>query len=405
MSPLMELLSQRDTVSASELLAQIKEGLSPASGPSGSGAATHQLLLDYFKLDAKTSASSFGQAFKRYPQTARSLLALCQAQGLVELCALMQSVIEAKPSPSGVFKESLQAQANGAGPAHQKGIDAFIEGFSSVAFADPGNEADIELSLAWSAVEDCLLDQVAIHADVIAFDWGPTVRAQRQREQTVRNALADRTALQMLQALLEDAAPQVVAQPSDYDMDRAGAPRQPVTIAVHHIGPHQALPTAQAADLARHPAAAQLLAVYQALNGAALFCTDRQDLWSAGFVFLPAQQWTAASAEVVDWLSSVDFQDDPDAMPDWVRSAIPFGKIPGDASYWIVPVEGPCAGTVMLSNDDVSVEEPRYPSFDHFVATLCLQPEQVLGCGGYVSYPAADNAYSLYPVGYRGGSA
>ena len=405
MSPLMELLSQRDTVSASELLAQIKEGLAPAPAPSGSGAATHQLLQDYFKLDAKASASSFGQAFKRYPQTARSLLALCQAQGLVELCALMQSVMEAKPSPSGVFKESLQAQVNGARPAHQKGIDAFIEGFSSIAFADPGNEADIELSLAWSGVEDCLLDQVAIHADVIAFDWGPTVRAQRQREQTVRNALAGRTALQMLQALLEDAAPQVVAQPSDYDMDHAAAPRQPDTITVHHIGPHQALPAAQAADLARHPAAAQLLALYQSVNGAALFCTDRQDLWSAGFVFLPAQQWDTASAEVVDWLSSVDFQDDPDALPDWVRSAIPFGKIPGDASYWIVPVEGPCAGTVMLSNDDVSAEEPRYPSFDHFVATLCLQPEQVLGCGGYVSYPAADDAYSLYPVGYRGGGA
>jgi hypothetical protein len=280
-----------------------------------------------------------------------------------------------------------------------------MEGFSSVAFANPGNEADIELSLAWSAVEDCLLDQVAVHADVIAFDWGPTVRAQRQREQTVRDALAGRTALHMLQYLLDDAAPQIIAQPSDYDMDHAGAPRQTVTIAAHHVGPHQALPTAQAADLARRSTATQLLAVYQSLNGAALFCTDARDLWSAGFVFLPAQQWDAASAEVVDWLCSVDFQDDPDALPDWVRSAIPFGKIPGDASYWILPVEGPYAGTVMLSNDDVSAEEPRYPSFDAFVATLCLQPEQVLGCGGYVSYPAAGNAYNLYPVGYRSGSA
>lgn len=405
MTPLTELLVQRDTVSASELLAQLQEGLAHSAAQSGAGAATHQLLLDYFKLNAKVGASSFAQGFQRYPHTAQALLELCQAQGLTELCVLMQSVMEAKPSPSGAFKASLQAQANDANPAHAKGVAAFIQGFSSVAFADPGNEADIELSLAWSAVEDCLLDQVAIHADVIAFDWGPTVRAQRQREQTVRNALADRTALQMLQALLEDAAPQVVAQPSDYDMDHAAAPRQPDTITVHHIGPHQALPAAQAADLARHPAAAQLLALYQSVNGAALFCTDRQDLWSAGFVFLPAQQWDTASAEVVDWLSSVDFQDDPDALPDWVRSAIPFGKIPGDASYWIVPVEGPCAGTVMLSNDDVSAEEPRYPSFDHFVATLCLQPEQVLGCGGYVSYPAADDAYSLYPVGYRGGSA
>lgn len=403
MTPLMELLSQRDSVSASELLVQLREGLAHSPALSGAGAATHQLLLDYFKLDAKASASSFGQAFKRYPQTAQTLLDLCQAQGLTELCALMQSVMRAEPRPSGVFKQGLKDQANSLNPAHQKGIAAFVEGFSSVAFATPGNEADIELSLAWGAVEDCLLDQVAVHANVIAFDWGPTVRAQRQREQAVRNALVDRTALQMLQALLNDAAPQVIAQPCDYDMDHAGAPRQPVTIAVHHIGPNLALPTAQAADLAQRPAAAQLLALYQALNGAALFCTDAQDLWSAGFVFMPAQQWDATRAEVVDWLSSVDFQDDPAALPDWVRSAIAFGKIPGDASYWILPVEGPYAGTVMLSNDDVSAEEPRYPSFDAFVATLCLQPEQVLGCGGYVSYPAASTAYNLYPVGYRSG--
>lgn len=403
MTPLTELLQQRDAVSASELLVQLKEGLPHSSATSGAGAATHQLLLDYFKLDAKASASSFGQAFKRYPQTAQALLDLCRAQGLTDLCALMQSVLDAKPSPSGAFKQGLKDQANSANPDHQKGIAAFIAGFSKVAFANPGNEADIELSLAWSAVEDCLLDQVAVHADAIAFDWGPKVRAQRQREQTVRDALTDTTALQMLQALLDDAAPQVIAQPSDYDMDHAGAPRRPVTIAVHHVGPHHPLPTAQAADLARHPAAAQLLAVYRSLNGAALFCTDAQDLWSAGFVFLPAQQWDAASAEVVDWLSSVDFQDDPAALPDWVRRAIAFGKIPGDASYWILPVDGPYAGTVMLSNDDVSAEEPRYPSFDAFVATLCLQPEQVLGCGGYVSYPAASNAYNLYPVGYRSG--
>lgn len=405
MTPLMELLSQRESVSASELLVQLKEGLPRVSALSGTGAATHQLLLDFFKLDARASASSFGDAFKRYPQTAQTLLNLCQDHGLVELCALMQSVIDAKPRPSGVFKESLQTQVDEAKPALAKGIAAFIQGFSSVAFANPDSEADIELSLAWSAVEDCLLDQVAAHADVIAFDWGPAVRAQRQREQAVCKALAGRSALQMLQSLLNDTAPQVIAQPCDYDMDHAGAPRQPVHIAVHHVGPHQALPAAQATSLARYPDAAQLLAVYQTLNGAALFCTDAHDLWSAGFVFLPAQQWETASAEVVNWLSSVDFQDDPNALPGWVRSAIAFGKIPGDASYWILPVEGPYAGTVMLSNDDVSAEEPRYASFDTFVATLCLQPELVLGCGGYVSYPAASNNYNLYPVGYRGGDA
>lgn len=405
MTPLAELLQQRDAVPASELLIQLKEGLAPAAAASGAGAATHQLLLDYFKLDAKASASSFGQAFKRYPQTAQALLGLCQAQGHTEVCALMQSVMAASPRPTGAFKQGLTAQAAQADPAHAKGIAAFIQGFASVAFANPDSEADIELALAWGAVEDCLLDEVAGHADAIAFDWGPTVRAQRQREQAVRQALAERPVLQMLQALLQDKAPQVLAQASEYDREHGGANARIVPIAVQHIGPHEALPAAQAAQLTAYPAAAQLLAVYQALNGAALFCTDPQDLWSAGFVFLPAQQWDEARAEMLDWLTSVDFQDDPEALPDWVRSAVPFGKIPGDASYWILPVEGPFAGTVMLSNDDVSAEEPRYTSFDAFVATLCLQPEQVLGCGGYVSYIVPGQAESLYPVGYRSGAA
>ena len=404
MTPLTELLMQRNGVAASEIMAQLREGLAPSPALSGTGAATHQLLLDYFQLDAMASASSFGKAFRRYPQTAQALLALCHAQGLTALCALMQSVMDDRPRPSGAFKQGLQQQADQAGPIATSGISAFIQGFSSVAFANPESEADIELSLAWDAVEDCLLDQVAVHADVIAFDWGPAVRAQRQREQAMHNALASKSALQMLQSLLNDTAPQVIAQPSDYDMEHAGAPRQPVHIAVHHAGPHQALALAQAASVARHPAAAQLLAVYQSLNGAALFCTDAHDLWSAGFVFLPAQQWETANAEVVDWLTSVDFQDDPASLPDWVRSAVAFGKIPGDASYWILPVEGPYAGTVMVSNDDVSAEAPRYPSFDTFVATLCLQPELVLGCGGYVSYASGNEAYNLYPVGYRGNS-
>lgn len=394
---------QRDAVATSELMVQLKEGLAQSTAQSGEGADTHQLLLDYFKLDARASASSFGNAFKRHPQTAKSLLDLCRAQGLTELCALMQSVMDAKPRPSGAFKKGLdaQAQADTTRPSGKSGITAFIEGFSRVAFASADNEADIELSLAWGAVEDCLLDKVAVHADAIAFDWGPTVREKRQRARAVFDALAQRSALRMLQDLLQDAAPQVLAQPSEWDMEREGVPRDIVAIAVHHMGPSEALPPARAAQLAQYPAAAQLLALYQAINGAALFCTDARDLWSAGFVLLPAQQWDEASGQVVDWLSSVDFQEDPASLPHWVRSAIAFGKIPYDASYWILPVEGPFAGTVMLSNDDVSAETPRYASFDAFVATLCLQPAQVLGSGGYVCYPSADDTYNLYPVGYR----
>ena len=403
MTPLTELLQRRDSVSAGELLLQVKEGLAPGLAGSGAGAATHQLLLDYFKLDARASESSFAAAFKRYPATAEALRQLAQAQGLTQMCALMQSVLERQARPTGAFKAGLQTQANALqGKPDKAGVLAALKGFASVAFASADSEADMELSLAWGALEECLLDQLALHADVINFQWGPTERKKRQQAQGVQTALASHSAVQLLQAFFADASPQVLAQPSEWDMEKEGAPTAVVPITVQHLNLAEPLPAGWAAQLAQAPAAAQLLAVYQQVNGAALFCTDPTDAWSAGFFFLPASMWDEARAEVLQWLSSVDYQDDPEALPAWVRSIIPFGKIPGDASYWILPVDGPHAGQVLLSNDDVTADTSRHASFDDFVATLRLTPEQVLGSGGYVSYPGAGDAHLLYPVGYRG---
>lgn len=208
-----------------------------------------------------------------------------------------------------------------------------------------------------------------------------------------------------MQAFIHDAQPQVLAQAPEWDRQNAGDPEAIVPIPVHHIGPTTALPAAQAARWADCPAAAPLLAVYRAVYGAALFCTDPRDVWSTGFVLLPSEQWDAARAEVVQWLTAADFQGDGAALPAWVHSAIPFGKIPGDASYWILPTEGHFAGQVLLSNDDVSAETSRYASFDVFVAMLRVHPELVIGSGGYTSYPTSNPDVMLYPVGYRAGAA
>ena len=293
---------------------------------------------------------------------------------------------------------ALKAQA--AKWADQPGLVAALQGFASAAFDTPGHEAEIELSLAWGALEDCLLDQVAMHACHIDFAWGPTEQKKRIEAQAVQAALALKSASQMLQDFLTDVAPCVMAQPSEWDMAHEGAPADIIQVAVQHVALIDPLTQAQATHLAACPAALQLLAVYHQTPGAALFCTDPDDLWTAGFLFLPPAQWDEASAEMVDWLTSVDFQDEPDSLPAWVRSAIAFGKIPGDASYWMLPLEGPLAGHVLLSNDDVSAQTSRYPNFDHFVATLRVAPQTILGSGGYVSYPSADGRHQLYPVGY-----
>jgi hypothetical protein len=337
MKPLKELLAQRDTVAASELLLQVKEGLSKAPAQSGPGAQAHQLALDYFRLDERASASSFVAAFKKYPATARTLLDLCREQGLNAWCNLMQSVLEASPKPTGAFKSGLQTQMEA--PAAQGGLLAALNGFASVAFASNGSEAEMELSLGWHAVEDCVLDQLEEYVDAIDFDWGPTERAKHQQAREIEAALAATPAFALLQALLQHAQPQVLAQAPEWDREHAGAPADIVPIAVQHVGPAQEMNAATRAQLEAYPAAAQLLAVYRAVNGAALFCTDAADTWSAGFV--------------------------------------------------------------LLSNDDVSAETFRYRSFDAFVATLVRFPECIFGSGGYISYPAEQGGHALYPVGYQ----
>lgn len=398
MTPLQELLAQRDAVTRTDLMHQLREGLSKNAAASGPGSATHQLLLGYFKLDERASSAGFASAFKKYPDTAQSLLALCNSQRLTALGALMQSVMQGQSRPDGGFKRALNAQAQENGD--KPGLVAALRGFAGAAFSSPGHEADMELSLGWGALEDCLLDQVALHATDIDFSWGHTERKKRQQAQTIQAALADRSAAHMLQDFLTDVNPYMLAQPSEYDMEHAGAPTDTTKIELHHMAYTEPLADALARHLASYPAAQQLLAVYQQTPGVALCCTDLHDLWSAGFLMLPPAQWEEARGEMLNWLTAVDFQDDPAGPPAWVRSAIAFGKIPGDASFWMLPIEGPLAGHVLLTNDDVGAETSRYPNFDSVVATLRLFAQDILGGGGYVSYSRADTQHVLYPVGY-----
>lgn len=59
----------------------------------------------------------------------------------------MHSAMDAKPSPSDVLDDSLKDRADSANPLHEKGVVAFLDGFSRIAFANADSEVDIELSL------------------------------------------------------------------------------------------------------------------------------------------------------------------------------------------------------------------------------------------------------------------
>jgi hypothetical protein len=404
MKPLQELLSLRESSSMAEVMGRLEEGLSRNAAESGAGAAAHQMMLDYFKLNERACNSSFRSAFKKFPSTADALQTLCIANDLTIVAQLMQSLRDGSAKPLGVFKDALVTQAEAIkGTPDKAGVLTALQGFAKAALASPNSEAEMELSLCWDAVEDCLLDQLAPHADVIAFDWGPLERKKREQSRTVHSALMQTPAVEMLIAFFTDPHPQILAKASEWDVKNEGASGDEVAVTVCHVGPQGALPSSWVQALSEYEPASQLLAVYQQINGAALFCTDRNDLWSAGIVLLPADQWDEARGEVIDWLTAVDFQEDPTQLPGWVRSAIAFGKIPGDASYWLLPVDGPFAGKVLLSNDDVSAESFRYPSFDAFIATLRLHPQLIVGSGGYIRYNSPDEKFPIFPDGYRAG--
>ncbi|MBK7006977.1 MAG: hypothetical protein IPH37_19155 [Burkholderiales bacterium] len=178
---------------------QLRAGLARTAAASGTGAPIHQLLLDYFKLDERASNASFESAFKKYPETAQTLLALCSAHQLSTLHSLMQSLMEGQARPHGAFKRGLQAQAYSRMPTSPVG-KAALQGFASAAFSSPGAEVEMELSLGWNALEDCLLDRAAEHASVIDFAWGPAEQKKRAEALAIRLALARGAASDMLRA-------------------------------------------------------------------------------------------------------------------------------------------------------------------------------------------------------------
>ena len=94
----------------------------------------------------------------------------------------------------------------------------------------------------------------------------------------------------------------------------------------------------------------------------------------------------------------VTWQDEPQDVPDWLESAIPFGCTPGDSERWLLPTRGPHAGRVLLSDTDVIDDSPRYASIGHFFAALLLDTRRTLGIGGFVNY--ARRAYPRDPATY-----
>jgi hypothetical protein len=396
MNDLRELLATRATQSDALVLRALREGLATEPARSGEAAALHAQLQGYFALDEAATTRSFASAFRRHADTARALMAMLAEDGEDTVVQLMRSLLEGRPRPTGALAAALQGEAAAQAQSAGAGVKAALDAFAKTALGSPGSSAEMELSLAWGVVEGGLLDRVERLADALAFAHGPAHREAAARTRALDERVARSSIAEMIAALAEAKRPRVLARPSEWDIGHEGAPEALVEVPVRHHW--QRIPLGPAEQLGDSPAAQQLKQLYAAANGAALFIPLQHEPHEAGLVLIADSEWEAEREQVMTWIT----MGDPE-LPEWAHTLVPIAALNGDASRWVVPLSGPLAGTVMLSNDDVPAEQARYASVAHFVAALRLCPQEVLANGGYVSYVAPDHGHALYPAGYAEG--
>jgi hypothetical protein len=395
MSDLHELMATRGTQPDALVLHALRDGLAADPAASGAAADLHALLQGYFALDEAATSRSFASAFSRHPDTARALLALLAEDGADTIVQLMGSLLAGKPQPTGALAAGLKGEAAAQAAGIGGGVQAAFEAFTKTALASDASSAEMELSLAWGVVEGGLLDRVERHADALAFTHGPAHREAAARTRGLDDLVARSSIGDMLVAMAAAPRPLVLARPSEYDIAHQGAPAALVEVPVRHQWHHA--PLGPAARLGDSAAATQLKQLYAFANGAELFIPLEHEPREAGLVLIADGEWESEREHMMVWLTMGDGAAD---LPDWAHSLVPIAALAGDASRWVVPLEGPHAGAVMLSNDDVHESRTRYPSVAHFVAALRLCTQQVLGNGGYVSYVVPEHGHLLYPEGY-----
>ena len=396
MNDLQQLLAQRSTQAAAVILKSLREGLAADPAASGPAAALHALLQGFFAIEQVACDSDNRTALQGHPEAARQLMAMVEADGETKVARLMRSLIDGPPRPLGALKAGLD-EAAGVAKRHGTAIEGALAAFADAALASPATAADMELSLGWSAVEEGLLDRVAAQADQLAFAHGQSHRQAEWRDQQIHALAAQRDVPALLTRLLSARHPRVLAQASEWDIGHEQAPDDVVEIPVaHRLRP---APLGPAAQLPADAALAPLRALYACTNGGELFVPLQHEPSDPGLQLIADSDWDTERDNVMTWVTMGD--DEDTVYPPWVHSLVPIAMLPGDASRWVVPIEGPYIGSVMLSNDDVRDEQVRYPSLTHFLAALCLLPQEVLGHGGYVSYLVGDGRFLWYPVGWR----
>lgn len=254
---------------------------------------------------------------------------------------------------------------------------------------------DIVLSMLDEDLDGAIIDFVAEHAAEFALDAPAEVAEQDRRDEQVSKLAAARSAVELMDALLAHRNPRIRALLREDE--RRGKPTDWLELPVQHRTHGPAKPKVIEGLRKQYgPAADELLDLYLRHDGCDLFIANGEP----GFMFAPIADWPSHRERVMEWAREVTWADEPDEVPDYLESSIPFGWIDGDSERWLLVTRGPHAGRVMLSDTDVIEDEPRFQSIGEVLASLTLDTRRILGSGGYVSYDKGKNPGSFYPEEY-----
>lgn len=303
-----------------------------------------------------------------------------EQNGFAETARLLADVLQDKPVAGPV---SVTATINGVA--------------TSIPMpADRWGATDIALSFADEGLDDAILDFAIANAGSFALQTPAAVATKDGVANRIAALAASEPAIAIIESMLLHRKPRIRAQiRSD---ERTGRDDDWIEISVAHRAGNPA-PSALLVKLRKQygNAADALLDIYAKYDGLELFATQDE----TAFHFLPIAAWREHHEDVMRWSAEVTWQDEPNEIPDYLHTAIPFGYTPGDSERWLLITEGQHAGKVMLSDTDSIEDEARFESIAYFAAALTLDVDRTVGVGGLVSYEKdGSSGGSYYPQHY-----
>jgi len=119
----------------------------------------------------------------------------------------------------------------------------------------------------------------------------------------------------------------------------------------------------------------QVAAFYERYGSVELYC-DTVGVDSAFRIANP-DEWSSIREEFTEWLDMLDPDEAQELLPDWIDNYIAIGRVPGAASYFLVPMAGDFMGHVFEFDHD-GFEFTHRGDFDAFLGYLATVDARLL---------------------------